>query len=197
MAEALTTSELTYKRQMLFEGLRDVGFFLPEEPQLGTHVTGPSPVLVRSESTLSRLTNSNEKMFTPQTGEMGTKGVFFADCLKALMYPSEGAFYVFHTGDVAQDWLVAPSEQFRRELERVAQQRNLRLTSVSGGVEAEEVVYDRFNVYQAKRGIATSSSPVGLDKVSAVLVTPNFIASHELAKIPPVIKNKIIELPRL
>lgn len=79
----------------------------------------------------------------------------------------------------------------------VASELNLRPMTISGGLEAEQAVYDKNNIYQSKRGIATIASSVAVAKVRAILVTPSFILDYKTHMIPSSYKKKIVELPRL
>lgn len=193
MTEVTAFSELQVKQELLSEALANLGINFPKDPDQNPDISMPRPWLVRGTGNLSILSDG-QGLFMPQDGEMGTNGVFFGDCLKSLMYPSKGAFFVFPTSSVASNWLITPSLEYQQELERVASERHLSLTTITGGVEAESEVYRRNNIYQKMRGIATVASPVEVERATAILTTHSILHNDDLAKIPHHIKNKLVEL---
>jgi|GEM_PF-5783887 len=197
MTEAVVSSELEQNQHRIFESLSSLGIIFPEAPLFTPDVISPRPWLVRGEGRLSRLTDDNDRFFVPQSGEMGTKGVFFGDCLQSLMYPQNGAYYVYSAPELSTEWIVSPSQRMDDAVNLVASELNLRPMTISGGLEAEQAVYDKNNIYQSKRGIATIASSVAVAKVRAILVTPSFILDHKTHMIPSSYKKKIVELPRL
>lgn len=194
MSETPSSEDLERKRLILSEALRSCGISIPESPLYDTSVLQPRAWLVRGENRKDRLIDQGKRTFAPQSGEMGTYGVFFGDCLKPLIYPQNGLFYIYGRNDVADTWLVDPSTAYKEEYANAALQHNLNPTSISEGIVAQEWVYRQHNVYQAKRGIATVASPLPLDQSAAIIMTDGFLSQDELHHLPPSLSSKLTTL---
>lgn len=113
----------------------------------------PGPWLVRADSSIKRL-HSMEK-FTPHTGRDGTRGVFLADNLHALMFPDTGIYWVFETNSLDGRWLSEPSELFNQWLNYFAVQAGISPDTYGHYVHLQSMIYSTWPVYQRDEGIAT------------------------------------------
>lgn len=194
MIEAPLSTELQEQQHRLSDELNRLGIEFPQDPDLNEN--SPRPWLVRGSHNKGILTNG-DKFLIPHDGQMGSTGVFFGDCLRPLMYPHTGVFYVFLTTEVATDWLSTSTDRYQAILKHIADEKRLDTRTISGGIDTEAEVYAHYNVYQAHSGIAAAASPVPLYQARHILVTPDLLYPHELERIPSLIKDKIQELPQL
>ena len=194
MSEIGYAEKVVSQREQLRTFLLEHQIIVPQEPLLDPHVEAPREWLIRGESHKERLLKPAEHPFVPQSGEWGTYGIFFGDCMKPLMYPHSGAYYLYRTEDLRSDWLVDPSEEYEKTLSEIAEKEHLKMTSVTQGVQAIDMVYHQNNIYQAKRGIATLHSSLAVEKASAIVYTSNFLSSDELASVPSSVRDKLVKL---
>lgn len=173
--------------------LRECNIEFPLRPQTDT-TAGPRQWLIRGEQNKNRLLHPKENPFTPQSGEWGSHGVFFGDCASSLMYPEKGAYYIFDTSSLNDKWIISPSREYKELLQKTAEEKNLNLANITGGVNAEQEVYKANSIFQSKRGIATVSHPILVQQAQRIIITDGFLSENELASIPEEIRRKIITL---
>ena len=194
MSERGYAEQILSQREQLHSFLLEHQIIVPQEPLLDPRVKAPREWLIRGESHKERLLNAKQNNFNPQSGEWGTYGIFFGDCMKPLMYPHSGGYYLFRTEDLRNNWMVDPSPEYERALSEIAQGDRLNLSSISGGVEATDKLYHSHNIYQAKRGIATVTSSLAVEQAAAIIYTKNFITPDEFRKIPLSLQRKMLQL---
>lgn len=153
----------------------------------------PREWLLRGEASPTKLYSTDK--LEPQSGEMGTWGVFFADCLSALYkYQEGGIYYVVPTSKITEPWLRTPSTDYEKLFRETAQKYQLNPNSIGGGVETEQKLFKSHNIYQAKRGIATTHTPIPLGWAKYILVDTHGKQIIDKDRIPPEIMEKIIEI---
>ena len=181
------TEEVAHKIEQV---LHQRGIDIPYGPDSSS--SEPRPWLLRGESSANKLYSANK--LEPQPGEMGTWGVFFADCLSALYkYEKGGVYYVIPTNKLTESWLTTPSTEYQTLLDHIATKYNLNPSSIGDGVEVEQKIFKEHNVYQAKRGIVTSHVPVPVEWASAILVDTGGKNGFDIDTLPPTIREKIVE----
>lgn len=135
-----------------------------------------------------------EGKMEPKSGDYGSSGVFFADDPDKVLTHDEGMIVVMRSDIQGGDWILSPSLKFDQIAEQAAQRYGYDRTTVVGGLHAEEEVYKNYPVYQWIRNCATFPGEVSLGDVAHILVTPNFLNSADLERIPKEIKEKIVKL---
>lgn len=108
-----------------------------------------------------------ESILTPQSGQYGTYGVFFADHSSGIITPDKG--YIYITDSSKYDWLIAGSHVWKNYIDRIARDRGLTLTRISDGIEAESIIYHSSCVYQPIHGYATIPEQIDIKKISHIL----------------------------
>jgi len=127
----------------------------------------------------------------PKSGEFGYTGVFFADKPEKASIYTEGMLIVVPSDVAKKDWIPNPSPQFTDLFYKAAKEHNYDVTTVSGGLAAEQKVFEKYPVYQYGRHIATLPEKLSMEAAKLILVTPNFLDKSDLAKIAPAIRGKI------
>lgn len=183
--------ELAIKMSLLEQALEQGGGIqIPDSPN--PFSTCPREWLLRGETSKQHLLGCES--LCPHAGQMGTSGVFFADCLSSLMYPDPGVYYIFRADDLAHDWLLAESDRYKQIASVYAQQQGLNPTKICDGIAIESFMYDSFQIYQADTGIATANYPIPIRDAGLILITRNFVSEHELDQMPSQLRRKIITL---
>lgn len=152
------------------EGLRQLGIQVPDS---SPRADFPLPWLIRGESNLSTVTAGTDLL--PHPGMMGTFGVFMADNLQGFI--PKDIVYIYHRDDVTGTWLTLPSPHADEEIQAIAARLQLNLTSITGGILAEQRLYHDHNVYQRKTGVATTPVPLQPQNAYAVLVRGGYLES--------------------
>ncbi len=180
-----------YRQIMLpFEtALKNNRLIIPESPD--PNAKAPRRWLIRGESSSDRLLIPDQQVFKPQSGQMGSYGVFLGDCLAPLMYHSPGAYYLFDKDKLDIDWLRVPSSDYNKEIERIGKDHNLRLEELNGGLNAETMLFKRFATYQPNKGVATIPYPLSLEEAVAIFLTDGFIDQKSINSLPDNLKRKI------
>jgi len=130
----------------------------------------------------------------PKSGEFGYTGVFFADKPEKASIYTEGMLIVVPSDVTKKDWIPNPSPQFNDLFYKAAKEHNYDVTTVSGGLAAEQRVFEKHPVYQYKRYIATLPETISMEAAKLILVTPNFLDKTDLDKIAPAIRGKIVTI---
>lgn len=130
----------------------------------------PRRWLARGEPGQSDRLKSN-RAFTPQYGEEGSSGVFFADCMGSLMvYKENGIYYIMDSAKLKADWLVFPSASYQNTVNRLMQQNHLDRSHLCDCYKVEELIYKNYFVYDALRGICTVPYSLPLNAVDHIIV---------------------------
>ncbi|MDP2586046.1 MAG: nucleoside-diphosphate kinase [Candidatus Levybacteria bacterium] len=130
----------------------------------------------------------------PKTGDYGTSGVFFTDNIDKIP-PSKEEMVVVMRSDIQQvNWIKDPSPEFSHLVDQVAVDRGYDITKTVEAFHAEYEVFRNYPIYQYEREIATFPKEVNMEDAVLILVTPNFLNSEDLNKIPQYIKEKIVKL---
>lgn len=186
-----TQSPTEIVAQKIEKALIARGINIPRGPDSSS--SEPRPWLLRGEPSATKLYSTDK--LEPQPGEMGSWGVFFADCLSALYKHREnGIYYVVPTSRLTEPWLRTPSLEFEKLYKETARKYELNPNSVGGGIETEQKLFKSHNIYQAKRGIATAHVPVPLDLVQTILVDTHGKQLFDKNTLPPAIREKIVEI---
>src|SRR5260221_14201501 len=110
------------RKSLLLQLLNNKEINFPSHPD-NKSSGGPRQWLLRGEMSANRLFQGNP--FIPQSGQMGTHGVFLGDCLSSITSPSSGGvYYLFPSSRLAERWLVSPSEEYYRLLNQVAREND-------------------------------------------------------------------------
>ncbi|MEK7534677.1 MAG: hypothetical protein AAB600_05080 [Patescibacteria group bacterium] len=169
--------------------LDENGLDIPKNPNPNAKI--PQRWLLRDESNKNRLLDINQRNFQPQSGQMGSYGVFLGDCLTALMHYKSGAYYLFDRDTIDGDWLSIPSESYTEQMKRIGRQHNLRIERLSDGLMAETILFKHSVTYQPTTGIVTVPYPLDLDRVSAIFLSSGFLNPDELKSLPSNLREKI------
>lgn len=165
------------------------GFPIPQQPD--PQAPAPRKWLIRGEPHADRLFSSVAD-FQPQSGQMGSHGVFMGDCLESVKHTASGVYFLFDRDVFGQDWIRVPSEEYRRGIEEIAIQHNLRVESLSGGLEAETILFQRTATYQPQTGIATIPYSVPLENVEAIFLPESLMDAGAMMGLPRNLKGKVI-----
>lgn len=187
VAIALPEFVVQEPKSALQHRLLSYGINLPEQP-LPSNYT-PGEWLVRGTSSDVGLKTG---FMNPQSGEMGTNGVFFGDCYSTLMYP-KGLFYLYNSQQLSQQgYINYPSDQSNEILQWIANCENLNMNSISGYVEAESRLFRGWDIYQQKKGIYTAHVPVDVRQAQAIFMYPGFMDDAHLNTLPPEIHDRLM-----
>lgn len=170
--------------------LDENGLNIPKNPNPNAKI--PQRWLLRGESNKNRLLDIKQRSFQPQSGQMGSYGVFLGDCLTSLMYYDHGAYYLFDRDTINADWLSIPSENYTEQMKRIGRQHNLRIERLSDGLMAETILFEHSVTYQPATGIVTVPYPLELDRVSAIFLSSGFLNPDELKSLPSNLRKKTI-----
>jgi len=178
-------------RSQFVATLKKFGVDVPATPT--PTQTSPQKWLLRGENGNYRLINPAASQFQPQSGEWGRYGVFTADSLSPVVFPCSGAIYVFDRDQLfAPEWVSISSLRYRQLLEKVAEERNLDLSKIGDGVEAELAVAKQYHLYDPKTSITTLPVPISLnsDSIRYVLLTPDNVKQIKVEKLPEWLREK-------
>lgn len=170
--------------------LHENGIEVPTCPN--PNATNPRKWLLRGESDKTRLLDERQRNFHPQYGQMGSYGIFFGDCLTAIMHYNPGAYYLFDRDLFDVDWLRIPSDEYTERVSSIGIQYNLRIEHSNDGLVAEETLFKHSATYQSITGIATIPNVLGLDRAGMIFLSNNFLDPEELESLPDNLKSKII-----
>lgn len=183
-------NELSLYKGLVHSLLISHGFTVPTAPHYNSY---PGAVLLRGDNNHARITGK-DKYFTPNPGQMGSWGVFFADVLSALM--DADILYIFRANEVlhaagATQWTAYGENTSLKLLTRAASEKNLDVRTISGGVGAEEELFKKHPIYQPTLGVATI--PTQLPVVAAEHIFINKRILEQLQhSIPDNLAEKII-----
>lgn len=185
------TPERTFKKDQFQSLLRSCGLTIPASPH---YQELPLPLLLRGDNSHARITGK-EPYFIPNPGQMGSWGIFFADVLSALM--DADILYVFQEQEVlratgAAQWLSYDGENSQDLFMRVASEKNLDISTISGGVAAETKLFQTYPIYQPATGIATIPTPLPVAAASHIFVNKRVLENMQ-NRIPDALAEKIVE----
>lgn len=170
--------------------LRSSGISIPTLPH-GQKF--PLEILARGDFNEKHLTGK-EQLFTPHPGQMGTWGIFLADVLSAVV--DADILYVFQTQKVLQttganQWLSYNENNSRDLLAKISSLKHLNVTTLDGGIEAEEELFKENPIYQPLLGIATIPNPLPVSHAYRIFVKNSVLETIQ-GNIHRSLTNKIV-----
>lgn len=181
------TAEHATRKEYIRSFLISQGIAVPASQH---YEQSPRAILLRGDNSHARITGK-ELYFIPNSGQMGSFGVFFADVLSALM--DADILYVFRERNVlhaanAETWLPYGRENCSELLMRIASDKNLNLRTITGGVTAETELFKSHPIYQPTLGIATIPTQLPVTTASHI-----FVNKRLLENIGPDIPGRLAE----
>lgn len=189
-------SELTRvvedQRSKVVTALHENGIDVPNNPD--PNAITPRRWLLRGEANKTRLLDTSLREFKPQSGQMGSYGVFLGDCLASLMYYSSGIYYLFDKDSIDSAWLCIPSESYTRQIQQIGQQHNLSVDNLHDGLLAESILFQQSTTYQPISGIVTIPYSLDVGKAQMIFVSSGILSFEEIEQLPNALRAKIVIL---
>jgi len=181
--------DLVQRVKNMSEQLSRVGIEVPTSPD--SRRDNPRQWLLRGETSVDRLIKNLP--FSPQSGKLGSKGVFLGDCTAPLMLSDESVMYVFPSS-ISSGWLNLESRKFLEIMNEFAKKYNLDTSRIGEGSKAMELVYEKYSVYSPKEGICTVPYQLTIQDCERILLPERLIDQGTLNQIDQETLAKILLL---
>ncbi|MFA5932586.1 MAG: hypothetical protein WCV81_04955 [Microgenomates group bacterium] len=175
------------KKIQLQEYLTSIGIDIPLNPDPDQDT--PRTWLVRGTPKTNTL---SEKHLLPQTGQLGTKGVFFGECLSPVVVPDWGVVFVY-PNTITSRWLNIKSRIFQKLVGYVAAKNHWNTAKIGEGATAYETVYSKYPIFSPTDGICTIPNALPVDQAQHIVMVGQgkYKDSVSVKSFPEEIQNKI------
>lgn len=177
--------EYQERRIQIAEYLASLGVNLPAIPNPNQLL--PRPWLVRGEPKINPLISG---LLQPQSGQFGTRGVFFGECLSPTMLPEHGVIYVY-SNSVVPKWVNLKSRMFDRLLKSIATKQNLDIHRIGEAAAAYETVYSKYPVFSPTEGICTIPKPLPVEQARHIIIVGQHHDFPKIESLPDPLKQKM------